>query len=100
MAKGYWVANIDVTDMDGYKAYVAANAKPLHKFGAKFLTRGGKSESVEGKLRSRVVVIEFPNYQAALDCYHSPEYQEAKALRIGRGVGEIVVIEGYDGPQP
>jgi uncharacterized protein (DUF1330 family) len=100
MAKGYWVANIDVTDMDGYKLYVAANAEPFHQFGARFLTRGGKSEAVEGKLRSRVVVIEFPSYEAALTCYHSPAYQKAKALRIGKGVGEILVIEGYDGPQP
>ncbi len=68
--------------------------------GAKFLTRGGKSEPVEGKLRARVVVIEFPSYQAALDCYRSAEYQKAKALRIGKGIGEIVVLEGYDGPQP
>lgn len=98
MAKGYWVANIDVTDMDGYKAYVAANAEPFHQFGARFLTRGGKTEAVEGKLRSRVVVIEFPSYEAALTCYHSPGYQKAKALRIGKGIGEIVVIEGYDGP--
>ncbi|MEJ2376341.1 MAG: DUF1330 domain-containing protein [Pseudolabrys sp.] len=100
MAKGYWVANIDVTDMEGYKAYIAANAEPLHKFGARFLTRGGRSESVEGHLRSRIIVIEFPSYEAALACYRSPEYQKAKALRIGKGVGEIVVIEGYDGPQP
>ena len=100
MAKGYWVANIDVTNPDGYKAYVAANAEPLRKFGAQFLTRGGKSEAVEGKLRARIVVIEFPSYEAALDCYRSPEYQKAKALRIGNGIGDIVVIEGYDGPQP
>ncbi len=100
MAKGYWVANMDVTNMDGYKAYVAANAEPLHKFGAKFLTRGGKSEAVEGKLRARVVVIEFPSYAAALECYNSPEYQKAKALRMGHGIGEIVVLEGYDGAQP
>ena len=100
MAKGYWVANIDVTNMDGYKAYVAANAVPFRKYGARFLTRGGKSEAVEGKLRSRVVVIEFPSYEAALQCYRSEEYQKAKALRTGHGVGEIVVLEGYEGPQP
>jgi uncharacterized protein (DUF1330 family) len=100
MAKGYWVANMDVTNMDGYKAYVAANAVPFRKYGARFLTRGGKLEAVEGKLRSRVVVIEFPSYEAALQCYRSEEYQKAKALRMGHGVGEIVVIEGYDGPQP
>ena len=98
--KGYWVANIDVTDMDGYKQYVAANAVPFRKFGAKFLTRGGKTEAVEGKLRSRVVIIEFPSYEAALNCCRSPEYEKAKAFRLGKAVGEIVVLEGHEGAQP
>ena len=26
MAKGYWIARIDVTDPEGYQEYVAANA--------------------------------------------------------------------------
>ena len=41
MAKGYWVALVDVSDPDGYKAYIAENANPLRKFGGRFLTRGG-----------------------------------------------------------
>ena len=40
------------------------------------------------------------DYDTALACYHSPEYQAAKAKRDGRAVGDVVVIEGYDGPQP
>ena len=40
MAKGYWVALVDVSDPDGYKAYIAENAKPLRKFGGCFLARG------------------------------------------------------------
>jgi len=100
MAKGYWVANVDVSDPDGYKKYVTANAVPFRKFGAKFLTRGGKSEMVEGGLRSRVVVIEFPDYQAALACYRSPEYTAARKLRESASVADIAVLEGYDGPQP
>lgn len=36
MAKGYWVALVDVSDPDGYKAYIAENAKPLRKFAAAF----------------------------------------------------------------
>lgn len=100
MAKGYWIASIDVTDPEGYKAYVAANAEAFRKFGAKFLTRGGKSEALEGKLRSRVVVIEFPSYEAAVNCYRSPEYARALKLREGKSVGDIVAIEGYDGAQP
>jgi uncharacterized protein (DUF1330 family) len=100
MSKGYWIASVDVSDPEGYKAYVAANAEAFRKFGAKFLTRGGKSEAVEGKLRSRVVVIEFPNYDAALTCYRSPEYDKARKLRQGKSMADIMVIEGYDGPQP
>jgi uncharacterized protein (DUF1330 family) len=100
MSKGYWVANVDISNLDEYKKYVAANAVPFHKYGARFLTRGGKSEMVEGKLRSRVVVIEFPSFETALACYRSPEYAAAKKLRESASVADIVVLEGYDGPQP
>jgi uncharacterized protein (DUF1330 family) len=100
MSKGYWFVSIDVTDMEAYKAYQAANAVAFRKYGAKFLIRGGRSEPVEGKLRSRIALIEFPSFQAALDCYRSPEYAAAKELRAAISTGDIVVVEGYDGPQP
>jgi uncharacterized protein (DUF1330 family) len=99
-SKGYWIALVDVGDPEGYKAYVAENAKPFRKYGARFLTRGGRSEAVEGKSRSRVVVIEFKDYAAALACYRSPEYAKAIELRRGKATADIVVVEGYDGPQP
>lgn len=100
MPKGYWVARVDVSDPEQYKAYVAANAVAFAKYGARFIVRGGPFEAVEGTSRSRNVVIEFPSYQAALDCWHSPEYQAAIELRRPASVGDVVVIEGYDGPQP
>jgi uncharacterized protein (DUF1330 family) len=100
MAKGYWIVHIDVRDTDVYGGYVKANAEPLGRYGAKFLVRGGKSEVVEGKGRARNVVIEFPSYQAALDCFRDPKYQAAKAIRDPVTEGDIVVVEGYDGPQP
>jgi uncharacterized protein (DUF1330 family) len=100
MPKGYWIAHVDVTNPDGYKAYVAANAEPLRKYGARFLVRAGKSETMEGESRARNVVIEFKDYATALACYRSPEYQRAIALRKGHAVADILVIEGYDGPQP
>ncbi|MCC7346619.1 MAG: DUF1330 domain-containing protein [Variibacter sp.] len=100
MAKGYWVAHVDVSNPDGYKDYVAANAEPLKKYGARFLVRGGKHETPEGQVRSRNVVLEFPSYEAALACYNSPEYQRAIALRKPHSAGDVIIIEGYDGPQP
>lgn len=100
MSKGYWIGRVDVTDTEKYKAYIQANAVAFKTFGAKFLVRGGRFENPEGTSRSRNVVIEFPTYQAALDCWKSPEYQEALKLRLQVSTIDLVIIEGYDGPQP
>ena len=97
--KGYWIGHIDVTDSEGYKPYLAANQAPFGQFGARYLVRAGTREVTEGKLRSRTVVMEFPSYDAALACYHSPGYQAAKKLRDGKAEANLVIVEGYDGPK-
>ena len=100
MPKGYWIARVDVVDIDQYKQYVAANARPFAEFGARFLVRAGAYEAPEGTSRSRNVVLEFPSYEAALACYRSPAYQAAMALRLPASTSDLVIVEGYDGPQP
>lgn len=100
MPKGYWVARVDVHDPEVYKDYVAANAAAFAKYGAQFLVRGGRSEAPEGTPRSRNVVIEFKDYDTAVACYRSPEYVAAKKLREPASVADLLIIEGYDGPQP
>ena len=100
MAKGYWIARIDVHNMDGYKDYVEQNGAVFAKFGARFLVLGGQHEAREGTARSRNVVLEFKDYATALACYNSPEYQRLVAMRSPHSEGEMVIIEGYDGPQP
>ncbi|MBA2674673.1 DUF1330 domain-containing protein [Ramlibacter sp.] len=100
MPKGYWIGRVDVGDEEKYKAYIAANAAPFAAHGARFLVRGGQFHAGEGTARQRNVVIEFPSYQAALDCWNSAGYQAARDLRMGAAVAEILVIEGYEGPQP
>lgn len=64
------------------------------------MVRGGPFEAVEGESRQRNVVLDFPDYARALECYRSPEYAEALAHRLVSSVAEVIVIEGYDGPQP
>ena len=100
MAKGYWIVRGDVTDQEQYKAYLAANAEPLRKYGGRFLARGGRMETVEGTSRARNAVIEFPSYDAALECWKSAEYQQAIKLRQAVSTLDLIVIEGYEGPQP
>ena len=100
MPKGYWIVRVDVADQQKYNAYIAANAAPLHAHGARFLVRGGKFEAVEGGSRTRNAVIEFPTYQAALDCWKSAGYQAAIKLRRDVSTIDLIVIEGYEGSQP
>lgn len=97
MSKGYWIVRVDVHDPEGYKKYLAANPKAFEKYGAKFLVRGGNFETHAGSSRARNVVIEFKDYETALACYHSPEYQHAIAERGDSATLDLVIIEGYDG---
>lgn len=99
MTKGYWIGHMTIDDAAGYEAYRQANAVAFAKYGGRFLVRGGAQEVVEGQARPRCVVIEFPSLQAALDCYHSAEYQAAIALRRPVSAGDLVIVEGYDAPR-
>jgi uncharacterized protein (DUF1330 family) len=96
MPKAYWIARVDVKDPEAYKAYVSGAASAFAEHGAKILARGGRSEGVEGQARGRNVVIEFPSYQAALDCYNSSAYQAARAHRALAAIAEIVIVEGVE----
>jgi uncharacterized protein (DUF1330 family) len=100
MAKGYWIARVDITDPEGYKGYLNANAVAFARYAARFLVRSGRFELKDGSARGRNIIIEFPSYEAALACWDSPEYQRAIPHRTKHSVGDIIIIEGYDGPQP
>ncbi|MEP4770275.1 MAG: DUF1330 domain-containing protein [Roseibium sp.] len=94
MAKGYWIARVDVREPENYPKYVETAKPAFIRFGANFLARGGKTDAIEGVGRARNVVIEFPSFQHAVDCYNSPEYQEAVKIRQQYADGEIVIVEG------
>lgn len=97
MPKGYWIANNVVHDVEKYKDYQAANGVVFQKYGVRFLVRGGEQEVREGQAHDRSVVIEFPSYTDAVECYNSPEYQKAYQLRAGISESNLIIVEGYDG---
>ena len=100
MPKGYWIARFTIRDQAKYDAYRALNGAAFAKYGARFLVRHGGFEVGLGEGLPRNVVVEFPTRQAAVDCYHSPEYRKALDARGDAIAGDIIIIEGYDGPQP
>ena len=100
MPKGYVIARVTVTNPEAYAEYAKGATAAIKQYGGRPLVRGGAYEALEGEARPRNVVIEFPSYEAALACWDSPEYQAAKAERDGHAVADIIIIEGYEGPQP
>jgi uncharacterized protein (DUF1330 family) len=93
----FWIAHVKVLDPVKYKGYTDIAPQAFKKFGAVFLARGGASQVLEGESFERHVVIQFPDMQTALACYHSPEYQAAKAKRDGHCVAQVTIVEGLGG---
>lgn len=93
--KAYLLVQSDVTNPDQYAAYATLTPAIIEQYGGRFLTRGGRSLTLEGrKAPARVVVLEFPNYEAAQAFYNGPEYTAARKLRAGAATMQIVVVEG------
>lgn len=96
MPKGYIIGHITVTDAEGYPEYVRRDTPILESHGAKFIIRGGRSQTMEGASQDRHVVIEFPSYEAALAAYDDPEYQEVAEIRRRCADSTIILVEGTE----
>lgn len=94
--KGYWIAHVEVTNQEAWGQYIEGARGALQKHGANPLARGGKHVQLEGDTvdRPRNIVIEFPSYDDAVNCYNSDEYQAAIKLREGAGNATIMIVEG------
>jgi uncharacterized protein (DUF1330 family) len=96
MAKGYWVADVEVTDVAKYSVYRDFVSPYIASRGGKFLTRAGKVVVKEGVARTRTVIIEFPSFAEALAAYEDDEYTQGRKLRAGAGELDLVVVEGSE----
>ncbi len=93
----YVLAEIEITNPEGYKEYTKAVPATIAKYGGRFLIRGGESEALEGEWpQRRRVLLEFPTMDAARKWWHSPEYEKPKAMRQAASEGRLLLIEGAD----
>jgi len=91
----YLVAMIEVTDLEGYKRYAARAPETIAQYGGRYLVRGGAPKVVEGDWKvERLVVLEFPDLEAAERFYQSPEYQELVPLRQAASKGSVAILPG------
>jgi uncharacterized protein (DUF1330 family) len=90
----YVIAEIEVTNPDGYAEYAPlANASVL-RHGGRFVVRGGPSEVIEGDWAGRIVVLEFESLDAARAWYDSEDYQACLPLRLQNSKGRMIAVEG------
>jgi uncharacterized protein (DUF1330 family) len=90
----YIIAQIDLTNAEAYQGYATKTPAIAAQFGGNFLAKGGAAEQLEGKGRSRNVIIEFPDKEAAKMFYNSPAYQAVLPIAIQNSDREMVLVEG------
>ena len=91
-----WIAHVNVTDEEAYGKYAKLAGPAIEKHGGYFIARGGRYVQLEGNDRPRNVVAKFPSVEAAEECYHSPEYQEALDHARGASERELVIVDITD----
>lgn len=88
-----WIAHVNVTNPEAYGKYAALAGPAIAAHGGVFLARAGRYVQLEGNDRPRNVVARFPSLEAAVACYHSPEYQAALAHAKGASERDLMVVE-------
>jgi uncharacterized protein (DUF1330 family) len=93
----YIIVETDITDPEQYEQYKAASPGAIAAGGGRFIVRGGELAVLEGDWQpSRLVVLEFPDLEAAKAFYESDEYTAARKLRAGAAKLNMVAVEGVD----
>ena len=91
----YVLAEIEVTNPEGYKEYTTHVPATIAKYGGRFVVRGGKATALEGEWpERRRVLIEFPSADAARKWFDSPEYEKPKAMRQANSKGRLLLLDG------
>src|SRR4051794_20653590 len=94
----YLIANINVQDPDAYQAYRSRTPEIIARHGGRFIVRGGAVHVLEGEPEvHRLVVIEFPDVDAAKGFYECDEYQQIIPLRTNASEGSLLIVEGAEG---
>ena len=95
MKKAYWIAKYRIIDnREALENYARAAKDVIESFGGKALIRGGKYITLEGEEFIRTVVWEFKDYDTALTCYKSKNYQEAWSIAKNTVVRDLMIVEG------
>lgn len=91
----YFIALIEVTDAEAFRAYGARVPETIAKYGGRYVVRGGRVTPLEETPpKPRVVVIEFDTVEAAKRWYESEDYAPLAEMRRSAANGPLFIVEG------
>ena len=94
--KAYWISlYTKVNDQENLKKYAETVTPIIKSYGGLPLVRGGKHATFDGDDFLRTVVWEFPNYEQALKCHQSKEYQAGWDLAKKTTIRHMQIVEGF-----
>ena len=93
--KAYWVANYSqIKDTERLKKYATKAREAVEKYSGKILARSANNITLDGREMVRVALAEFPDIEAAKNCYNSEEYVEARKHLENNVIREHIIFEG------
>mgnify|MGYP003433713170 FL=1 len=100
MPAAYILVDMQISDMEQYKQYMAEGPAVVAAAGGEYMVRGGKIETLEGQWNpQRMVMLRFPSYDQAKAFYDSEAYRRVRAKRQGATeFFNMVLIEGVSAP--
>jgi uncharacterized protein (DUF1330 family) len=87
------LVEVSIHNMEVYEEYKKLTPSSLEPFEGKFVIRGLPVEALEGEWKyDRLVLLEFPNRERALEWYNSSTYQKAKKIREKASVANFFIV--------
>lgn len=93
----YVVAEVEVQDPAVYEEYKALAATSIARYGGRYLARGGEVAALESEpAPRRIAILEFPTLERARQWFASPEYTQARSLRLRSAVARLYAVAGVE----
>ncbi|MFN3999404.1 DUF1330 domain-containing protein [Algoriphagus sp.] len=87
------LVEVNIQDPLVYEEYKKLTPSSVEAYGGKFVSRGSPVQVMEGEWKyDRLVMIEFPTKEIALEWYNSKEYQQAKKIRENAASANFFIV--------
>ena len=100
MPPAYLIVEMQISDPEQYKQYMAVAPAAVAAAGGEYLVRGGRHETLEGDWQpARIAMLRFPSFEQAKAFYDSEMYRLARAKRDGATeFFNLILVEGVAAP--